>query len=115
VTGGTGAPAIIEQLRATGEAQGWDAIAQAEHALNAPGVRPETRSAAAQALEQLRQRDASFLRTYVLGARLALASGEPATAASLADMALALNPAHDVARGLQALARRDSTGVAPAD
>jgi len=114
VHGGPGAPALIETLRASGEAQGWDVIAQAEYALNAARVSPELRREATTALEALRQRDASFLRAYVLGARLALDSGERQAAASLADMALALNPAHEVARGLKAMAPEGNLRASPA-
>ncbi|HET9450509.1 MAG TPA: zinc-ribbon domain-containing protein [Aggregicoccus sp.] len=115
VNGAPGAPALLEALRASGDPQGWDVIAQAEHALNAAGTSPEVRAAAASALEALRRRDAAFLRAYVLGARLALASGEGSSAAALADMALALNPAHDGALALQAMAREGRASASPAD
>ncbi|MBF5043999.1 hypothetical protein FGE12_16495 [Aggregicoccus sp. 17bor-14] len=111
VEGSAEAPAALQRLRATGAAQGWDAIAQAEYALNGP---PERLGGAAlqeatAALEQLRQSDAAFVRAYVLGARLALAMHAPRGAAALLDMALSLNPEHEGVRSLQAAAS-DASG-----
>jgi hypothetical protein len=111
VQGAPGSMARAEQLRADGGGQGWDVIAEAEYVLNAPSssLGPTARNDSVRALEALRQRDAAFLRSYVLGARLALAAGERRSAAALLDMAVALNPTHEVARTLQELARSENT------
>ena len=76
-------------------------MAQAEYALNSRAP-PATLQEAAAALEALRRQDTAFFRAHVLGARLAIALRDEASARALLDVVLALNPNHTLARKLQA-------------
>ncbi len=100
VSGSAEALALAERLRKVESHPHWSDLAQAEYALNAhspPAALPDV----VDALAQVRQQDQTFLRAYVLGARLALRQKDPATAQTLLDAVLALNPNHTLARTLQ--------------
>ncbi|WP_426757419.1 hypothetical protein [Myxococcus sp. Y35] len=88
----------------------WSTVARAEYALSASSP-PDTLMSAAKDLEVLRQADSSLLRAYLLGARVALRLRDTATARSLLDDALALNPGHQVAKRL--IEQIDSNVAAP--
>jgi hypothetical protein len=90
---------LLERYRQSGARDGWDAIALAEYALNAPTV-PGTLAEARARAEQTRSSDSAFLRAYVLAARLALAQRDYEAAATSLDAVVALNPSHEVARQL---------------
>ncbi|MFL5350217.1 MAG: zinc-ribbon domain-containing protein [Hyalangium sp.] len=101
---------LAERLRKVEPRPHWSVLTLAEYALNArspPGALPEI----VDALAQVRTQDPTFLRAYVLGARLALRQKDPATAQTLLDAVLALNPNHTLARTLQKWAA--STEPAP--
>lgn len=103
--------ALAERLRnAEGAPHVWSTLVRAEYALSANSP-PDTLVEVSKALETLRQADSSLLRTYVLGARLALRQKDPAAARSLLDDALALNPGHSMASRL--IAQIDATPAAP--
>ncbi len=90
---------LLERYRQSGAKDGWDAIALAEYALNAPPA-PATVAQAHAVIERTRASDSAFLRAYVLAARLALAQRDYDMAATSLDAVLALNPSHEVARQL---------------
>ena len=96
---------LAERLRLLGDRR-WATLAHAEYALNGRAP-PDTLDEAAGALAVLRQEDATFLRPYVLGARVALRRGDAEGAQGLLDAVVALNPRHALARSLR------STVVAP--
>jgi tetratricopeptide (TPR) repeat protein len=89
----------------------WAVVARASHALNVKAP-PDVLAEAASALEAVREQDRTFLRAYVLGARLALKQGDPATAQALLDAAVVLNPNHALARRLQAWATAEARAAA---
>ncbi len=92
-------PGLAVQL-AQGGQQDWSTLTMAEYVLNASNTEnqlAETDSA----LKDLREANSSFLRTYVLGARLALRREDQADAQALLDTVLTLNPKHELARQLQ--------------
>ncbi len=94
---------LIERYRQSGAKDGWDAIALAEYALNAPPTSATATATVAQAhavIERTRASDSAFLRAYVLAARLALAQKDYDAAATSLDAVVALNPSHEVARQL---------------
>jgi len=90
---------LIERYRQSGAKDGWDAIALAEYALNAPPT-SATVAQAHEVIERTRASDSAFLRAYVLAARLALAQKDYDAAATSLDAVVALNPSHEVARQL---------------
>ncbi|XXF81052.1 zinc-ribbon domain-containing protein [Myxococcaceae bacterium GXIMD 01537] len=91
---------LSERLRASEVApHQWAAVARAAYALNANSP-PASLAEVASTLESLREKDRTFLRAYVLGARIALKQGDTATAQALLDAVLALNPNHTLARKL---------------
>jgi hypothetical protein len=96
--------ALAERYRQLGGQDGWGDVAYAEYAVNTR-VPPETAVQALEALRALQQRDTTFLRTYVLGGRLALQLKRPELAASQLEAALALNPRHALAQALSEDAR----------
>jgi hypothetical protein len=98
------AVALAERYRQLGGQDGWADVAYAEYAVNTR-VPPETTVQALEALRTLQQRDTTFLRTYVLGGRLALQLKRPELAASQLEAALALNPRHALAQALSEDAR----------
>jgi predicted Zn finger-like uncharacterized protein len=104
VKGSEQAIALGERYRAAGGNDGWADVAYAEFALNAR-VPPETVGNALGAMERLAAADATFLRSYVLSARLAMAQKRYGVAVTSLESALALNPAHEVARDLLEWAR----------
>jgi hypothetical protein len=99
VQGSDEAIVLAERYRQQGGSDGWAEIAYAEYALNAR-VPPDTRRQAIEGLEALRSRDASFIRPYILSARLLLANHAPEAAANALEAATALNPGHKLAREL---------------
>jgi lipopolysaccharide biosynthesis regulator YciM len=78
---------------------GWGTIALAEYAVSAR-VSPETLEQSRKALDELKANDSTFLRTYVLLARLAMVEKKHEAAASSLESVLLLNPNHDVAKKL---------------
>jgi hypothetical protein len=96
--------ALAERYRQLGGQDGWAEVANAEYALNTR-VPPETATQALEAIQALQHRDTTFLRAYVLGARLALGLKRPDLATSELDAVLALNPYHALAQALADEAR----------
>jgi tetratricopeptide (TPR) repeat protein len=93
---------LAERLRGLEEApQPWAVVARAEYALNANSP-PATLDEVATALEALREKDRTFLRAYLLGARVAMKRGDSTAAQALLDEALTLSPNHVLARKLHA-------------
>ncbi|MFP2957485.1 hypothetical protein ACLEPN_06550 [Myxococcus sp. 1LA] len=92
--------ALAERLRKAETApHAWSTLARAEYVLSA-GSPPDSLTAVASDLEGLRKADSTLLRAYLLGARVALRLKDTATARSLLDDALALNPNHQAAKRL---------------
>lgn len=104
VKGSEQAITMAERYRQLGGTDGWSNVALAELALNAR-VSPDTMSAARTSMDELSSRDSTFLRSYVLSARLSIAQRQNENAANGLEAVLALNPAHEIARQLLAAAR----------
>ena len=99
VRGSAKAFEYLGQYRQLGGKDGWDAIAQAEYAVNAQ-VPAATLGEARSLSERIRSTDSAFLRAYVLAARIALVQKDYDAAATLLEAVVALNPAHEIARQL---------------
>ncbi|MFZ5468471.1 MAG: zinc-ribbon domain-containing protein [Myxococcota bacterium] len=84
-----------------GADDGWSAVAFAEYALNAR-VAPETLRQAREQLEEVIAKDKTFLRPYVLAARLAQAEKNDEAASNLLGAVMLLNRRHEVAAQLHA-------------
>ena len=82
-----------------GTNDGWVAVALAEYAINAQ-VAPALIAEARAESERSRSADSTFLRPYVLAARLALLQKDYDAASTALDAVVALNPAHEMARQL---------------
>jgi len=104
VKGSDTAIALAERYRNMGGTDGWAAVALAELALNAR-VSPEAMVTAHAEMDELAAKDSTFLRSYVLSARLSLAQKHSESAVAGLEAVLALNPAHEVARQLLDWAR----------
>lgn len=100
VLAATPALELAERLSKAEPTPHWVAVARAEYALNANSP-PATLAEVATALEAVRELDRTFLRAYVLGARVALRQGDTATAQALLDAVMAFNPNHALARKLK--------------
>lgn len=100
VTGNPQALALAERLRKVETPAQWSAISLAEYGLNARSP-PASLEELAQSLQAVRERDNTFIRAYVLGARLALRQRDQATARSLLGTVETLNPNHALARKLR--------------
>jgi predicted Zn finger-like uncharacterized protein len=96
---------VVERYKTLGGADGWEAIALAEYAVNSRAT-PEQRLAAARAIEDVRRREASMIRAHVLAARLALADKHSDAAISALEAAYALNPNHELAKSIQSELQR---------
>ncbi len=102
---------VLEAVMGTGEAlslavrlaqsgqQDWSTMVVAEYVLTAPASPSQVTEAAA-GLERVREQDNTFLRPYVLGARIFLMRKEPVAARNLLDTVITLNPKHELARQL---------------
>lgn len=101
VTGAPNALALAERLRQTELTPAWSVLARAEFALSS-GSPAATLKAVSEELDALRSQDRTLMRTYVLGARLALRQGDTATARKLLDETLAFNGKHELARRMLA-------------
>jgi hypothetical protein len=99
VKGSDTAIALAERYRNLGGTDGWAAVALAELALNAR-VSPDAVVSAHAEMDELAAKDSTFLRSYVLSARLSLAQKHSESAVAGLEAVLALNPAHDIARQL---------------
>ncbi|ATB38875.1 hypothetical protein CYFUS_004310 [Cystobacter fuscus] len=94
-------PALAVKL-AQAEQFEWSSLVMAEYVLHHASASPaETREAAA-GMESLRARNSTYLRAYVLGARIALLRHEPAAARALLNTVITLNPKHELAQQLHA-------------
>jgi len=102
VTGSANALGLAERLRKVENPAHWSAISLAEYGLNATSP-PASLAEYSQGLQALRERDKTFIRAYMLGARLALRQQDPAAAHTLLETVDALNPHHTLARKLRAL------------
>ena len=96
--------ALAERYKNMGGTDGWAAVALAELALNAR-VSPDAMVAAHAEMDELAAKDSTFLRSYVLSARLSLAQKHSESAVAGLEAVLALNPAHEIARQLLDWAR----------
>ena len=93
------AEVLARGYRQLGAKDGWDAVALAEYAINvqvAPALVGEARAES----ERSRSTDSTFLRPYVLAARLAFVQKDYDAASTLLEAVVALNPAHQTARQL---------------
>jgi cell division protein FtsB len=109
VTSAPTALAFSERLKVVSPQ--WAIIAHAEYALNADSP-PETLAQVAAGLEGIRDQDRTFLRAYVLGARVAMKMKEPTVAQGLLDTVVALNPNHALAGRLQTWAAEQARQAA---
>ncbi|HVE82504.1 MAG TPA: hypothetical protein VND93_06640, partial [Myxococcales bacterium] len=104
VKGSDQAIPLAERYKNLGGTEGWGSVAVAELALNAR-VTPDAIASARAAMDELSTKDSTFLRSYVLSARLAMAQKHADSAISGLEAVLALNPSHEVARQLLDWAR----------
>ncbi|QRO01800.1 hypothetical protein JRI60_23635 [Archangium violaceum] len=95
---------LAVQLAQAGQ-QDWSTLALAVYVLNNPTASPNQVSETITALERMRESDKTFLRAYVLGARIALMRQQPAAALPLLDTVITLNPKHELAQKLHAYAQ----------
>jgi hypothetical protein len=93
------AETLARSYRELGTKDGWEAVALAEYAINAQ-VAPALIAEARAESERSRSADSTFLRPYVLAARLALLQKDYDAASTVLDAVVALNPAHEMARQL---------------
>jgi predicted Zn finger-like uncharacterized protein len=114
IAGSSEAVALIERYRRMNVPDGWAEVALAEYALNARGV-PETLQEARKGLNEVISRDSTFLRAYVLLARISLREKKWDLAASALDIIVLLNPAHTLAQKLLVWAQDDKQreGLSP--
>ena len=113
VEGSGAALELAERYTSLGDPDGWATLILAEYALNAHAP-PETVDQVRRRLAALKSHDASFLRPYVLLARLALDADRPGDAASELEAVVALNPRHTLAHQLlDALTRAGAGSVHP--
>jgi outer membrane murein-binding lipoprotein Lpp len=91
------------QLAQAGQ-RDWSELVVAEYVLNGTAAPAQAVESAA-AMARLREANSSFLRTYVLGARIAVLRGELDAAQALLEAVITLNPKHELAQKLQAHAR----------
>ncbi|ATB33238.1 hypothetical protein MEBOL_006727 [Melittangium boletus DSM 14713] len=102
--GGMDAPALAVKL-AQAELRDWSALAMAEFALHeTPPSRTQLQNAVS-AMERMMESNRTYLRPYVLGARLALMRDQPAAAQALLETVITLNPKHELAQQLLDYAR----------
>nr|WCO03960.1 zinc-ribbon domain-containing protein [Cystobacter sp.] len=104
VLGGGEALGMAVKL-AQADLRDWSTVTMAEYVLNYDTPTEAQIQEAIAALERLREKDNTFLRAYVLGARIALTRKESAVAQSLLDTVITLNPKHALAQQLHAYAR----------
>ena len=105
VRGDAQTPIAAERYRVMGGKDGWDAIALAEYALNGR-VADAMLTEAYKQLDVLIAADASFLRAYVLSARIAMQQKRYDAASNALDSTQALNPAHDLSLKLLSWTRQ---------
>jgi hypothetical protein len=95
---------LAVQLAQAGQHE-WSSLALAAYVLNNPTASTTQVSDTADALERMRESDKTFLRAYVLEARIALMRHQPAAALPLLDTVITLNPKHELAQKLHAHAQ----------
>ncbi|ADO71781.1 uncharacterized protein STAUR_3993 [Stigmatella aurantiaca DW4/3-1] len=114
VMGGPSALGMAERFRKVENPVHWSAVAFAEQGLNTV-VTPDVLVKLSDELTRVRGRDSTFLRVYVLEARMALRLGDPSAAKALLDAVMALNPHHTLARKLRqwAISLQEATAPSP--
>ncbi|MBL8954590.1 MAG: hypothetical protein JNK82_27670, partial [Myxococcaceae bacterium] len=95
----------FEAAAETAPPDGWIELAIPEYAANAR-VSPELMAQALAKLEELHKRDSTFLRTYVLSARLHLIQKDLEGATNDLDQVLSMRKDHDVALELREWVRK---------
>jgi hypothetical protein len=99
VKGDHRAQKFVDEYVALGGKGGWDTVARAELVLNSRAS-PLDEEAALKQLDALRATDSTFIRPYVLTARLLTAQNKTKEAQLPLESARALNPQHVLARSL---------------
>jgi hypothetical protein len=110
VSGGEEALKLTSRYEQSAEGQppdGWIDLAIPEYAANSR-VSDELKKQARAKLEDLHKRDATFLRTYVLQARLALSDKDIEGATAALDQVLSMQKDHDVAVELREWIRKQA-------
>jgi hypothetical protein len=94
---------LAEELhqKSAGVADSWRDLALPEYAVNGGSSYDE----ALRQLKELQARDTTFLRAYAVAARLQLITRDAQGASTSLETLLALNPAHDTGKALQAWVR----------
>jgi hypothetical protein len=116
VLGGDAAVGMAREL-AQADLRDWSTLVMAEYVLHYATPSDSHLQQTAEELGRLRETDNTFLRAYVLGARIMLLRKEPpAGAQPLLDTVITLNPKHELARQLhgyaQALANQEAESQA---
>lgn len=107
VSGKAQALELAERYRTLNGNGAWSQVISAEYALWA-GV-PSTQSTSLDAMLALEKQDATFLRAYVLAARLAHELHRPDVAGGQLETVIALDPSHALANELSAVLARAQT------
>ena len=89
-----------EHYRQLGGRDGWDEVAYAEYVLSAKNAPPDSVEKAVKSMSDLMAHDSTFIRPYVLAGRLLLTLRQKEAALSKLDVAVALNPKHELAQAL---------------
>ena len=103
ITGSPEAMGMMERFRRAGGSEEWQAVAESTYLLHAPGVQPSDATRMRERLAEIKDQDASWLRVYLLDARLARTMGAGESMRSNLEAVAVLNPEHTLARELRTL------------
>jgi predicted Zn finger-like uncharacterized protein len=92
--------ADAEHYRQLGGRDGWAEVAYAEYVLSTKNAPPDSVEQAVRSMNDVMAHDTTFIRPYVLAARLLLGLRQKDAALSKLDAAVALNPRHVLAQAL---------------
>ncbi|HLT31091.1 MAG TPA: zinc-ribbon domain-containing protein [Myxococcaceae bacterium] len=103
ITGSPEAMGMMERFRSAGGSEAWQILAETTYLLHAPGVQADDARRMRERLAGIKDQDASWLRVYLLDARLARTLGAGEDVRSNLEAVTVLNPAHGLARELRTL------------
>ncbi|MDQ3265701.1 MAG: zinc-ribbon domain-containing protein [Myxococcota bacterium] len=89
----------LQTYEATGSTEGWGKVALAQFVLNSRSS-TDVVNRGRNAIEELVEADSSFIRPYVLAARIAIRQERYEAAVTMLEAAVALNPEHQAAQDL---------------
>jgi len=103
ITGSPETMGMMERFRRAGGSKEWQTLAETTYLLHAPGVQADDARRMREQLAELKDQDASWLRIYLLDARLARTLGAGESVRSNLEAVTVLNPAHGLAKELRTL------------